>query len=52
MTPFTPRTRLAFFLALCCCAPSVGCGSDDGLGKLYPVSGKVLLDGKPLTNVG
>jgi hypothetical protein len=27
---------------------AVGCGSDDGIGKRYPVSGKVTYNGKPV----
>jgi hypothetical protein len=29
----------------------LGC-SDDGLGKLYPVSGTILVEGRPLAGVG
>ena len=43
-------TRLRFNLLLYCCALMIGCAKDDGL-KLYPVSGRVLLGGKPLTGV-
>jgi hypothetical protein len=39
-------TRYGGFLCLLVLA---GCGRDDGLGKLVPVSGRVLVDGKSLT---
>ncbi len=50
MLLFTPRTGVSFLLVLGFCALPAGCGKGDGL-ELYPVSGTVLLDGKPLTNV-
>jgi hypothetical protein len=49
----TPRTFVSFFPAMCALgALSLGCGGDDEVGKLYPVSGRILVDGKPLTGVG
>ena len=50
MLVLNPRTCRRLFLALCLCGLPAGCGQDDL--KLYPVSGKVLLQGKPLTGVG
>jgi hypothetical protein len=44
------RTGLTVLLALAAWAASAGCGGD-GPDKLYPVSGQVLLDGRPLTGV-
>lgn len=37
-------TSLAFALALACCS----CSKDDGRIAVFPVHGKVLLDGKPV----
>lgn len=48
MMDFTPPTRGSFLLALCLCILAVGCGQEV---TLYPVSGRILIDGKPLTGV-
>lgn len=34
-------------LALTCCLFLAGCGDDKGWPKCYPVSGQVMIDGKP-----
>jgi hypothetical protein len=51
MILWTPRTCGRLLSILCCCTLSAGCGQDDGIGKLYPVSGRILVDGRPLTGV-
>jgi hypothetical protein len=40
--------RLPFALALAALAGSAGCGDEGGLGKLVPVSGRVLVANQPL----
>jgi hypothetical protein len=52
MTSFTLRTSLLVLLAVCVCALPAGCGGTylDGV-RIYPVSGTILVDGKPLTDV-
>jgi hypothetical protein len=42
------RLRHATFLLLVSW-PTLGCGDDSGVGKTYPVAGKVTLDDEPLT---
>jgi hypothetical protein len=52
MIRVTRRTSMLVLLAVCSCALTVGCGGTyiDGV-RLYPVSGTILVDGKPLTDV-
>jgi hypothetical protein len=52
MTRFTRRTYLLVLLALCVGALPTGCGGTyiDGV-RIYPVSGRVLVQGQPLTDV-
>jgi hypothetical protein len=51
MIRFICRTSLLVLLAACVCALPAGCGTYlDGV-PIYPVSGKILVDGQPLTNV-
>jgi hypothetical protein len=52
MIRFIRRTSGLFFLALCVGALPAGCGGTyvDGV-RVYPVSGKVLVQGQPLTGV-
>jgi hypothetical protein len=44
------RIPIAVGLLACAAvlAPLVGCGSDDGLGKRYTITGKVTYNGEPL----
>lgn len=42
--------RLVSGLGLSCLLVVAGCGVDDGIGKRYPVSGTVKLNGEPLTS--
>jgi hypothetical protein len=39
-------------LVFCLLAAGAGCGGGPSKPKQYPVSGKVMVDGKPLANVG
>jgi hypothetical protein len=43
------RSHLLVLLGCCLVATATGCASNDGIGRLHPVSGKVTLDGKALT---
>ncbi len=44
--------RFLIFLPVCAVAAMTSCGTDDGLGKRYPVSGTVTYNGKPLEQGG
>jgi hypothetical protein len=44
--PFPRLARTASFVLVACLA--FGCGDSSGVGKTYPVSGMVTLDGQPL----
>lgn len=47
------RARNGGSVAVLACAGALlltGCSGDDGIGKRFPVSGKVTYDGKPLTS--
>jgi hypothetical protein len=48
----TGPTFWRFPLILCVAFVPLGCGGDDGIGKLYPVSGRILVGDNPLTTVG
>jgi hypothetical protein len=51
MSRFIHRTSGPFLLTLCLCTLPVGCGTYlDGV-RLYPVSGTILVQGQPLTDV-
>ena len=52
MITSTLRTSLLVLLAVCVCALPAGCGGTylDGV-RIYPVSGTILVDGKPLSDV-
>jgi len=50
MTLLSPSVRRSGILALAAVVlAALVCGDKYGVGKTYPVSGKVTLDGKPLT---
>jgi hypothetical protein len=51
LSTFSTFTRLSFaVLAVAGALVMTSCGTDDGLGKRFPVSGKVTYNGLPLEN--
>jgi hypothetical protein len=51
MILLSPLSRGCWLLGFCLCLSAAGCAQDDGIGKLYPVSGRILIEGQPLTGV-
>jgi hypothetical protein len=46
--PLKLRTIVAVALSFAAVSSLIGCGADDGIGKRFPVSGKVTYKGQPL----